>query len=168
MTETSGHAISVEEIEAHIQALVRLMPKGSPDWAKNDLTFGQLRLLFTLGQSGPISIGQLAEMLGVTAATASELVDRVERRGLVSRRHRADDRRVVESQLSEEGVQLLVQIAGTRQQATREALSVLDEEELADLGRLLRAMAERLAAARTDAGSRSATTDAEPRKETIG
>ena len=124
---------------------------GPPAWANNDLTFGQLRLLFILGHAGPISIGQLAERLGVTAATASELIDRVERRGLVSRRHRADDRRIVECLISDEGSRLLAQITGARQQAARRLLSVLTDEELADLDRLLATIAERLAAARTDA-----------------
>jgi DNA-binding MarR family transcriptional regulator len=147
MAETSGHTVTVDEVEAHLQALVQLMPKGPPDWANNELTFGQLRLLFTLGQRGPVSIGQLAEMLGVTAATASELVDRVERRGLVRRHHRADDRRVVECELGDEGTRLLAQIAGARQQATRLMVAVLTQEELTDFDRLLGVMGERLAAA---------------------
>lgn len=141
------------------------MPKGPPDWANNELTFGQLRLLFILGESGPVSIGQLAEMLGVTAATASELVDRVERRGLVLRRHRADDRRVVDCDVSDEGTRLLTQIAGARQRASRQMLSVLTQDELADFDRLLRVMAERLAAAKTDSEASHAPTGTEPQKE---
>jgi len=123
------------------------MPKGPPDWAHHDLTFGQLRLLFLLGQSGPVSIGQLADMLGVTDATASEFVDRVERRGLAVRSHRADDRRVVDCRLSDEGARLLAEIAGARQVAMRQVLAVLGPEELADVDRLLRIVTERLSAA---------------------
>jgi DNA-binding MarR family transcriptional regulator len=151
----------VEDVEAHIQALSTFMPKGPPDWANNELTFGQLRLLFTLGETGPISIGQLADKLGVTAATASELVGRVERRGLVLRRHRSDDRRVVECAVGAEGARLLAQIAGARQQAGRRLLSVLTQDELADFDRSLQIMAERLGAA-----ARLADGAAEPKKET--
>jgi DNA-binding MarR family transcriptional regulator len=177
MTETSGHTVTVDEVEAHLRALAQLMPKGPPDWANNELTFGQLRLLFILGQRGPVSIGQLAETLGVTAATASELVDRVERRGLVRRHHRADDRRVVECELGDEGTRLLAQITGARQQATRLMVAVLTQEELTDFDRLLGVMTERLSAA--NAGSRPAeattntssvreatTTEIEPKQET--
>ena len=133
------------------------MPKEPPDWAHHDLTFGQLRLLFVLGQSGPVSIGQLADMLRVTDATASEFVDRVERRGLAIRSHRADDRRVVDCNLSDEGVRLLAQIAGARRKALRQVLAVLDPEELADFDRLIRLMAERLSAALPSAQTEGGT-----------
>jgi DNA-binding MarR family transcriptional regulator len=146
MTETSKDAVTFQEIEAHTQALFELMPKGPPGWAHHDLTFGQLRLLFVLGQAGPVSIGQLADMLGVTDATASEFVDRVERRGLAVRSHRADDRRVVDCELSAEGIRLLAEVQGSRQEAMRRMLAVLTTEELADFDRLIQIMAERLPA----------------------
>ncbi len=134
------------------------MPKGPPDWANNDLTFGQLRLLFVLGQSGPVSIGQLADMLGVTDATASEFVDRVERRGLAIRSHRADDRRVVDCRLSDEGARLLAEIRGARREALRQVLALLTAAELAEFDHLLQIMAERLSAAFPS----SASTEGEP------
>jgi len=133
------------------------MPKGPPDWAHHDLTFGQLRLLFVLGQSGPVSIGQLAHMMGVTDATASEFVDRVERRGLATRSHRLDDRRVVDCRLSDEGASLLAEIAGARRKAMRQVLAVLTTEELADFDRLIRLMAERLSAASPSAQTEGGT-----------
>ena len=144
----------MDEVDRHSQALFELMPKGPPEWAHHDMTFGQLRLLFVLGQSGPVSIGQLADKLGVTDATASELIDRVERRGLVVRSHRADDRRVVDCKLGDEGVRLLAQIQGTRQQAMRRVLGLLKRQRANRIGglepdfdRLLQIMAERLSAA---------------------
>lgn len=146
MAEISGPAVTLEEVEAHAQGLLQALGPGPPGWARHDLTFGQLRLMFVLRQSGPVSIGQLADMLGVTDATASELVDRLERRGLAIRSHRLDDRRVVESQLSEEGARLLAEIAGARREVLRRALSVLTGDELAEFDNLLRVMAERLPA----------------------
>ena len=134
------------------------MPKGPPDWANNDLTFGQLRLLFVLGQSGPVSIGQLADMLGVTDATASEFVDRVERRGLAIRSHRADDRRVVDCRLSDEGARLLAEIRGARREALRQVLALLTAAELAEFDHLFQIMAERLPAASVS----TASTEGEP------
>ena len=164
MTEISGHAITFEDIEAHVLALGQIMPKGPPDWAHHDLTFGQLRLLFLLGQSGPVSIGQLADVLGVTDATASEFVDRVERRGLAIRSHRADDRRVVDCKLSDDGARLLAEIAGARQAAMRKVLAILTPEELADVDRLLRIVAERLASATPSSVSTEGGTHVNPGK----
>lgn len=143
---------------AHARALGRLMPGGPPRWASHDLTFGQLRLLFVLRQSGPVSIGQLADMLGVTAATASEFVDRVERRGLAVRIHRDDDRRVVDCRLSDEGARLLAEIQGARQDAMRRVLALLTQDELAQFDHLLQIMAERLSASSpTSASTEGAT-----------
>jgi DNA-binding MarR family transcriptional regulator len=147
MSEISGRPVTFEEVDAHTEALFELMPKGPPEWAHHDLTFGQLRLLFVLGQCGPVSIGQLADTLGVTDATASEFVDRVERRGLAIRSHRADDRRVVDCRLSDDGVRLLSEIQGARQAATRRMLALLTAAELADFDHLIQIMAERLSAA---------------------
>ena len=157
MAETSGPTVTFGDIEAHVLELGRIMPKGPPDWAYHDLTFGQLRLLFVLGQSGPISIGQLADTLGVADATASEFVDRVERRGLAIRSHRADDRRVVDCRLSDEGALLLAEINGARQEAMRRVLTVLTPEELADVDRLLKVVTERLAAIQSSASAEGGT-----------
>jgi DNA-binding MarR family transcriptional regulator len=147
MAERSGTPVAFDEVEAHTRALFESMPKGPPGWAHHDLTFGQLRLLFTLGESGPVSVGQLADMLGVTDATASEFVDRLERRGLAVRSHRADDRRVVDCLLSDEGSRLLGEIQGARQGAMRKLLALLTPDELAQFDGLIQIMAERLSAA---------------------
>jgi DNA-binding MarR family transcriptional regulator len=162
MAEMSGPVVTFEEIDAHVQALGQLLPKPPPDWAHHDLTFGQLRLLFTLGQSGPVSIGQLADILGVADATASEFVDRVERRGLAIRSHRVDDRRVVECRLSDDGARLLAEIQGARRGAMRQALAVLTAEELAEFDRLLRIIAERLSAATPSSVSTQGGTQVNP------
>ena len=158
MAEISGHAVTFDDIEARVQALVQFMRKGPPAWAHHDLTFGQLRLLFVLGQSGPVSIGRLAHKLGVTDATASEFIDRLERRGLAIRSHRVDDRRVVECRLSDDGARLLAEIQGAGRGALRQVLAVLSADELASFERLLQIMAERLPAA----FPASASTEGEP------
>jgi DNA-binding MarR family transcriptional regulator len=145
MAETSLPAATIDEMVTRVQALMRAARNGPPPWASHDLTFGQLRLLFVL-QSGAVSIGRLAQMLGVTDATASEIVDRLVRRGLVTRSHRPDDRRVVDCLLSEDGARLLAEVGGARREVLRRALSVLDPDELAQFDGLLHTIAERLTA----------------------
>jgi DNA-binding MarR family transcriptional regulator len=94
----------------------------------------------------------------VTDATASEFIDRLERRGLAIRSHRVDDRRVVECRLSDDGARLLAEIQGARRGALRQVLAVLSADELASFERLLQIMAERLPAA----FPASASTEGEP------
>jgi len=94
----------------------------------------QLRLLFVLRQSGPVSIGQLGRHpWRHRCATASEFVDRVERRGLATRIHREDDRprwSIVSSATT--GARLLAEIEGARQDARcQQVLKLLTADELA-------------------------------------
>ena len=157
MTEASVDAPTIEDIAAHIERVVRLDPSPTPpEWVAANLTFGQLRVLFLLREEGPVSIGTLAERLGVTLASASEAVDRIERRELVLREHAHDDRRVVECRLSERGELLVNEIAGVRLEGLRRLLGVLTPDELADFDRLIRVIGTRLEAAQTDSASRSA------------
>jgi DNA-binding MarR family transcriptional regulator len=146
MDETSGEPVGLDEVVGHLQALFQHARKGPPRWVQHELTFGQLRLLFVLAESGPVSIGQLADMLGVSDATASEIVDRLERRGFADRSHRADDRRVVECRLSDGGSRLLAEVTGARRERFRALLSVLTTSERTQLNHLISIMAERIAA----------------------
>ena len=150
MPERSDGIATLDEVESHLHELAPFRRFGPPEWARHDLNFGQLRLMFHLARSGPESIGGFAACVGVTPATASELIDRLERRGLVRRVRRTDDRRVVNCELTEEGTQLIAQVSGARRQALRRMLNVLTPEELGRLDGLLLTITERLEAAPPD------------------
>ena len=108
-----------------------------PEWVAQELTFGQMRLLFLLSKHGPSPISRIAEWLGVGMPATSGVVDRIERHGLVERRHRLDDRRVVECRLTAAGRTLIDEIVGMRSGVLRQMLQVLTEDELAQLARLI-------------------------------
>ena len=137
------------EIEAVLTALEVMWDSSGhevPDWVAQDLTFGQMRLLFLLSKHGPSPVSRVAEWLGVGLPAASGIVDRIERHGLVMRQHRQDDRRVVECALTDQGRLLIDEIAGMRREMLRQTLGVLSDEELADLARLIRTVLERIRA----------------------
>lgn len=151
MTEASLPP-TIEEIATHLEHVIQLDPSPDPpDWIAANLTFGQLRVLFLLRDQGPVSIGALADRLGVSLASASETIDRLERHELVVRHHREDDRRVVACQLSDRGQQLVEEIAGVRLEGMRRLLGVLTPAELTEFDRLIRLIVARLEAARTAA-----------------
>ncbi len=83
-------------------------------------------------------MGRVAEWLGVGLPAASGIVDRVERHGLLERRRRDDDRRVVECALTGKGRALLDEIAGMRREIMRQTLEGLSDDDLAELSRLAR------------------------------
>ena len=143
MSEVSSNQL---EIEAVIDSLSQVWDKGAhdvPEWVAQELTFGQMRLLFLLSKHGPTPVSRVAEWLNVGMPAASGVLDRVEKHGLVTRQHRMDDRRVVECALTDAGRQLMEEIAGMRRVVLRRTLRVLTEEELGDLTRLVKILLER-------------------------
>ncbi len=128
----------------HLAQVVRLRRPAIPPWtATTDLTVGQVRLLFHLARHGPTAMSEVAEWLGVDRATATGAVDRVERRGLVCRERRDDDRRVIECRLSEAGAALVAEIDGIRLGAMQQLLGLLQEPELEAFDHLLTTIIDR-------------------------
>lgn len=128
----------------HLLVAFRPRHGGPSSWPARDITLGQLRTLFMIRSEGPISIGRIAESFGIGAAAASGYVERIERHGLVERRHRTDDRRIVDCHLTESGRRLLDELAGGQIEAVRRALGVLSPQERIELDRLLTIIAARI------------------------
>jgi DNA-binding MarR family transcriptional regulator len=120
--------------------------KPAPPWLEQELTFSQFRVLHLLSEHGPIPMSRLAETMEVTPATATGVIERLEKRGLVERSHRGDDRRVVECELSDAGRNMVAAATGARLDGMRQWLSVLTPDELAQLDQLLSNVIDRLIA----------------------
>ena len=131
--------------EKALSALVQLLASVEAlefrRWGDLGLTISQLRVLKLLRER-PASCGQVAEHLGITASTASALIERIVRRGLVERGIRAGDRRVTDLRLSARGRQLLDEIDPSKRGAITAAIDDLAPDDRARLAELL----DRLAA----------------------
>ena len=132
-----------EHVLAHLAELAKSFRAEMPAWVAAELTSGQLRLLFKLSRQGPTSMSGIGEWLGTSLSSVTGTVERLERHGLVERRHGADDRRIVEVHLSDPGRELVADILGIRLESIRRFLGALDPDELGDLDRLLRLIIER-------------------------
>lgn len=84
---------------------------------------------------GPISQKELQEKLGVQPASVSELISKLETKGLVERTRSETDRRVVMLTLTEKGMKREKTTDEIR--STEELFSCLDEEEKLQLINLL-------------------------------
>jgi DNA-binding MarR family transcriptional regulator len=73
------------------------------------LTAPQLWALKTLGRRGPLIVNELAAALHVHQSSASLLVNRLERRGLVRRSRQEDDRRFVRIEPTDRALALMAQ-----------------------------------------------------------
>jgi DNA-binding MarR family transcriptional regulator len=148
MSEATPTRPDVQALVDLVEDATSVMLAGGPGagWMDSELTLGQLRFIHQLAQARSLSIGQVASHLGVTLTTASQFVDRLERPGYVERVHRSDDRRVVECRLTPRGMELIAGMRGMQREGLARVMSLLEPDELRDMGRLFRIIAERVSA----------------------
>ncbi len=130
-----------------------LQSASSPDWVELDLTLAQVKALFALSDDEPAPIGHVARRLGIGLPTASHLVEKLVRGGLVERAEDPKDRRRTLAQLTLTGEELVDRLLGGVHRLPA-LLRELDEDDLAAFLRGLRAascVAQRQAEAGTPA-----------------
>jgi DNA-binding MarR family transcriptional regulator len=115
------------EIMETVPAVMRFLRTEMRDHGAPFLSVPQFRVLVFLYRHPGASLSSVAEHLGVTCPTASVLVDRLVRRGLVDRTAYPQERRRVALTLTTTGAQHL--------QQAREAASVRVAHLLAGLSR---------------------------------
>jgi len=94
------------------------------------LTSAQLWALRELFDSPGMKVSEVAAALYVHQSTASNMLDKLERKGLVERSRRGPDQRVVRLHLSEAGVARLATAPGPARGALNAALQRLPETTL--------------------------------------
>jgi DNA-binding MarR family transcriptional regulator len=100
-------------------------------WPGGALSLVHLNVLAVLDVDGPLPMRGLAETLDVSQASATGIVDRMERRGLVERRRDdGDDRRVIRVALTDEGRSLIAGMATERREHLAMMLDQLTDDEL--------------------------------------
>jgi DNA-binding MarR family transcriptional regulator len=109
-------------------------------WHQSGISLAHLNVVTLLEMNGPMSMGRVAELLGVSVASATGIVDRMEERSLVERRGTPTDRRVVEVHIGTGGLELIESIRGRRRDHLREVLRRMDDRHLVGLLEGLRAM----------------------------
>ena len=128
---------------AEVHGLVRQLREltaASPDaWTDVDLTFTQLRALFVLATRQPVRVGDLAEALSMSLASASALSDRLGRLGYVKRERGVEDHRIVFLALSPDGTRLLDRLERESTNQLSRAIRRMTETERRALGVSLRA-----------------------------
>ncbi|HEY9548522.1 MAG TPA: MarR family transcriptional regulator [Kiloniellaceae bacterium] len=97
------------------------------------LTASQLLLLQVLDQHGETTAGQIAAHMGITQATTTSLLHKLEDRGLVRRQRGDSDRRQVWLSLTGEGREKLAAAPDGLQQNFRERFENLESWEQAML-----------------------------------
>jgi DNA-binding MarR family transcriptional regulator len=106
---------------------------------------GQEQVLQALGNSGPMTMGELAAILRVRPPTASKTVSRLSALKLVERHTEPGDARVVRVKLTKEGKRKAAAIESLWDEVEGELLQGFDNKDRKRLRKLLRRAAKNLA-----------------------
>lgn len=138
---------------AYLDALALAEPMQARLWQLAEITLTQVSVLRAL-REGPQTLGRLGEANGLSATSVTRIVDRLERRGLVTRRRESEDRRLVQVHLEPEGERLLGEIRVMRGSPIHQAVDAMTVEERRRLMASLRRLVElaRGAASRQEVG----------------
>jgi MarR family transcriptional regulator, 2-MHQ and catechol-resistance regulon repressor len=128
-------------LEALVRAQANLTRRLAADLDRIGVSatgFTMLVLLTSAG--GRLELRTMRRRLGASKATATEVLDTLEKRGFVARSRLESDRRAVAVSLSQAGYNLVTHAFPAHAERVREAFGALDETEkrqLADLCRKL-------------------------------
>lgn len=106
-------------------------------WEHMGLSLPQLRILFRVRARPGIDLGGLAGELSISASAASQQVEKLVERGLLSRQPDPSDRRRLSLELTERGRLSTRAISSAAHQYLQELLDNLSDDELAELHRML-------------------------------
>jgi DNA-binding MarR family transcriptional regulator len=106
--------------------------------AELGLSFTQVKTLHALRTSAaPLSVGELAEQLGISPPTTSRTVECLLRKGWLERREDEHDRRMKRVTLTDEGERIAGAIADARMQGLEAFAASLTDEQRARLAAAL-------------------------------
>lgn len=101
------------------------------------LSLPQMTILMHLHYQGPSEVTQVCEMMQVTPAGASQMIERMAQQGVVSREEKPGDRRVRLVTLTEKGRQVVLESIAARQAWIDELVAGLSPAEAGRIGNAL-------------------------------
>lgn len=122
-------ARTAEHVSAHLAGVLK----------RADLTptqYNALRILRGAGEEG-LTCGEIGERMVTRESDITRLLDRLGKRGLITRERPETNRRVVVTRITQEGLSLLAELDGPVQTANRAAAGHLGHARLKTLIELL-------------------------------
>jgi MarR family transcriptional regulator, organic hydroperoxide resistance regulator len=107
-----------------------------------DLTASEINALGNLADGVGRTVSELGTAIGTRPATLTGILDRLERRGLITRGPRPGDRRAVHIELTAEGERTAALVRRTLRDVEKRALIGLPADAIAGARAVLRALAE--------------------------
>ena len=134
-------ADSKSALLSYLDALALAEPIQAKLWQLAEITLTQVLVLRAL-RDRPHTLGKLGQSIGLSPTSVTRVVDRLERRGLVSRRRDSDDRRLVQLHLEPAGERLMDEIRVLRGSNLHLAVEAMTDAERRQLTASLRRLVE--------------------------
>jgi MarR family 2-MHQ and catechol resistance regulon transcriptional repressor len=128
-----------------MKAFQALMPHAAESIERTELGDSDFRVLEALLHKGPLPVNTLGPMVWLTPGSISVAVDRLVKKGLVSRKNHPRDRRVRQVELTAKGRALITRGFAEHAAAMETVVSVLSENERLTLLRLLKKLGKQAA-----------------------
>ena len=131
-----------QELVSDIERLVReisnvVKRKGREILNEFPITPPQFAALLWLNQEGDLTIGDLSQKMYLACSTMTDLVDRMEKNGLVERVRDERDRRVVRIHLLDKGKSIIRDVMVARQSYLSDVLVHFSEAEIKEMSKYL-------------------------------
>jgi DNA-binding MarR family transcriptional regulator len=134
----TGYKYKVKEIAGAVRRLYRAVYQDySKTIYKYDITGSQSSVLRLLFHNGPLSSADLSRKLYVKPSNITGIIDRLEKKTLVERIRKKDDRRVVLINLTEAGSELSRVLPDPIEEKLISGLGHLEEDELEQISKIM-------------------------------
>lgn len=118
------------EIEALLRRVSIIIRKRGRDiLADFDITPPQFNALLALDEAGAITMGELCERMYLACSTATDLIDRMERNGLITRERDPNDRRVIRLKVRDKGKSIIEEVLKARRTYLAGIMSQVPDDE---------------------------------------
>ncbi len=141
MTPTQPLGQSLAKIERHLSKLWRADENFSQF---QQISFNEYDYLHAVKELGNPRLSDLAEVLSVSKPSASNMVSKLEKKGLLQRHSAPDDGRAVLIKLTTEGSKLMAMDDKVFQKLTEKVQSALTTSDYKNLERLLTEVCKQL------------------------
>src|SRR5438270_14088651 len=128
-----------------MKAFQALLPHAASSIKRTELGDSDFRVLEALLHKGPLPVNTIGPKVWLTPGSISVAVDRLVKKGLVSRKDHPNDRRVRQVELTAKGRALITRGFREHAAAMENAVSVLSKNERLALLRLLKKLCKHAA-----------------------
>lgn len=136
---------TVNEIERLLREISLMVKRKGRDILTHfPVTPPQFNALLWICDEGDLTIGELSQKMFLACSTMTDLIDRMEKNGVVARVRDERDRRVVRIHLLDKGREIIDQVMQARRQYLAEILAHLSDEEAGQMKKHLSILHEEM------------------------